>query len=366
MNDTLRVGIFLPSLEGGGAERVMCNLACELAERGLSVDLVLSQSIGPYLRDVHSRVTIVDLKAGRIISSIPKLWSYLQRAKPYCVISALSHANVIASLTHILARSSARLILSEHVALSERGIHTESIRERMLPFLIRLFYRQADLIVAVSNGVGKQLEEFGLCPRKIRVIYNPIVNDKLIGAADEDLEDSWFYPEAPPVIVGAGRLVKQKDFQTLLQAFSLVRSRRLVRLLILGDGPDRPHLVELAQRLGITADLRLAGFVHNPFKYMKRARAFVLSSQFEGFPTVLVEAMACGTPIISTDCRSGPAEILENGRWGRLVPVGDAVNLAWAIHAVLDEVAHPDVRSRASMFRVEAKTNEYLKIIELT
>lgn len=362
----LRVAVFLPSLEGGGAERVMCNLACQFAECGIAVDLVLSQKIGPYLRDVPSGIRIIDLKVRRTVASIPKLVKYLRTANPYCLISALSHANIIAILAHMLARSSAKLIVSEHVALRELQLHTQSIRERLLPLLIPILYRRTDHIIAVSIGVAKQLAEFGLRSDNVAVIYNPILNDELFRAAEEDVDDSWFSPGAPPVLVAAGRLVKQKDFQTLIRAFALVRNTRVVRLLILGEGQDRLELLDLGQLLGVADDVRLPGFVNNPYKYMRRASAFVLSSLFEGFPTVLVEAMACGAPIISSDCTSGPSEILENGRWGRLVPVGDTIALAKAIQDVLDQTSHPDVRSRALMFDAKRKTGEYLKVIGLT
>jgi glycosyltransferase involved in cell wall biosynthesis len=362
----LRVAIFLPSLEGGGAERVMCNLAYQFAECGLGVDLVLSQKTGPYLRDVPPGVGIIDLKVRRTIASIPKLVKYLRTANPYCLISALSHANITAILAHMLARSSAKLIVSEHVAPKQLQLHTESIRERLLPLLIPILYRRTDHIIAVSIGVAKQLAEFGLRSDKVAVIYNPILNDELFRAAEEDVDDPWFSPGAPPVLVAAGRLVKQKDFQTLIRAFALVRSTRLVRLLILGEGQDRLELLDLGQLLGVADDVRLPGFVNNPYKYMKRASAFVLSSLFEGFPTVLVEAMACGAPVISSDCTSGPSEILEDGRWGRLVPVGDSVALAKAIQGVLDQTSHPDGRSRALMFHSKRKTREYLKVIGLT
>lgn len=366
MNSRIRVAIFLPSLEGGGAERVMCNLACQFAECGIAVDLVLSQKIGPYLRDVPSGIRIIDLKVRRTVASIPKLVKYLRTANPYCLISALSHANIIAILAHMLARSSAKLIVSEHVALRELQFHTQSIRERLLPLLIPILYRRTDHVIAVSIGVAKQLAEFGLRSDNVAVIYNPILNDELFRAAEEDVDDSWFSPGAPPVLVAAGRLVKQKDFQTLIRAFALVRNTRVVRLLILGEGQDRLELLDLGQLLGVADDVRLPGFVNNPYKYMRRASAFVLSSLFEGFPTVLVEAMACGAPIISSDCTSGPSEILENGRWGRLVPVGDTIALAKAIQDVLDQTSHPDVRSRALMFDAKRKTGEYLKVIGLT
>src|ERR1700733_1819937 len=363
-NNSQRISIFLPSLEGGGAERVMCNLAIEIAERGIPVDLVLAKKIGPYLQDVPPTVRLIDLGSGRLIFCIPKLINYLRSVKPHCLISALSNANVIAIVSHLLAASPAKIIVSERVAINQAQIHIHSLRRRLVPILIRLFYKRADHIVAISHGVADQLATMlGIPHDNIAVIYNPVVNDKLLQKAEEPVNHPWFLPAAPPVIVAAGRLVKQKDFQTLIRAFSLVRKTRVASLMILGEGECRPEVQNLAQQLGIADDVSLPGFVDNPYKYMKGARAFVLSSLYEGFANVIIEAMACGTPIISTNCPSGPSEILENGRWGRLVPVGDVGGLAKAIQNVLDEVSHPDVKSRAAMFSVEKKTDDWFKIV---
>ena len=361
-NNGRRLAIFLPSLEGGGAERAMCRLAMGFAKRCVPVDLVLAKKIGPYLPHVPESIRVIDLNANRILASVPGLIRYLRDERPSCLISALSHANVIAILSRILARSSAKLIVSEHTPLFQAQANIKVLRDRFLPFLIRVLYYRADHIIAVSRGIADQLAVQGVPRNKIAVIHNPVVDDGLYEKAREALDHPWFAPHAPPVIVAAGRLAKEKDFQTLIRAFSLVRKMRQVRLMILGEGERRTELHKLAQRLGIADDVSLPGFVDNPYKYMKRAAAFTLSSLFEGFPNVLVEAMACGAPIISTDCHSGPAEILENGHWGRLTAVGDAVALARTIEEVLDEAIHPDVKSRAAIFNVEDMTDEYLKL----
>jgi glycosyltransferase involved in cell wall biosynthesis len=341
----------------------MCNLAIGLAGRGYPVDLVLAKKIGPYLRDVPPMIRIIDLASHRMIASTPKLVRYLRRENPRCLISALTHANIVAIISHLLAGSQTKLIVSEQVSFLEAQIHTSSLRDRFLPILIRLLYNKADHIVAISRGVADQLAvALRVSPNEITVIYNPVVSEQILQRAAESVDHPWFLPHEPPVVLAAGRLVSQKDFQTLVHAFALLRQTRMVRLMILGEGPERSTLYKLAQQLGIADDVEMPGFVENPYKYMKRAKVFVCSSLFEGLPNVIVEAMACGTPVISTNCPSGPSEVLEHGLWGRLVAIGDVSGLAMAIKHVLDEAVHPNVKSRAAMFSVENIIDAYLDI----
>ena len=185
----------------------------------------------------------------------------------------------------------------------------------------------------------------------------------LFAKSEEALDHPWFLPGEPPVILGVGRLTQAKDFPTLIRAFALVRKKHPARLMILGEGEERSKLETLVQELGLEKEVSLPGFVDNPYKYMKRAAVFVLSSKWEGFGNVLVEAMALGTPVVSTNCPSGPAEILENGRWGRLVPVGDVYALAEAIIETLDEEHHPDVANRAKDFAVELAVEKYINVL---
>lgn len=358
------IAIYLPSLRGGGAERVMVTVANSFAERGYKVDLVLAKAEGPYMAEVHSSVRVVDLKSGRVLRSLPGLVRYLRHAQPTALLSALSHANVVAVVAHWLANSKARLVVSERNTLSMTLENGKSWRTRWVHHFMRLTYPRADAIVAVSNGVRDDLATvLGLSPSRIHTIYNPVVNEHLLSQSREAVAHSWFAPDEPPVILGVGRLAPQKDFQTLIHAFAQVRQTREVRLVILGEGELRRQLEALVQSLGLENDVALPGFVNNPFAYMRRAAVFVLSSRWEGLPGVLIQAMACGVPVVATDCPSGPAEILENGRWGRLVPVGDVDALAEAIIATLDDKLHPDVQRRALEFGVERAVEEYLNVL---
>jgi len=331
-----RIALFLPSLRGGGAERVMVNLAWGFVERGLQVDLVLAKAEGPYLSQVPSKVRVVDLGARRMLHSLPGLIRYLRGEQPQAMLSALNHANIVAIWAKILSKVKTRLVVSEHNNLSQSTKNAPFMRAKLMPFLIRFFYPYADAVVAVSRGVAEDLiASTGLPPEKVKVIYNPVITPELFTKADEPLDHPWFGPGEPPVILGVGRLTKQKDFPTLIRAFAMVRKERPARLMILGEGEERPNLEALVRELGLEEDVALPGFVDNPYKYMKRAAMFVLSSRWEGLPTVLIEALALGTPVVSTDCPSGPREVLE-GHEELLVPVGDTNALACTILRLLE------------------------------
>jgi glycosyltransferase involved in cell wall biosynthesis len=228
-------------------------------------------------------------------------------------------------------------------------------------------YPFADAVVAVSSELADDLSAVAGLPRGlIRTVYNPVVGPELPALAAEPAGHPWLRPGGPPVVLGAGRLVEQKDFPTLLRAFALVRRERPARLVILGEGPAgaREGLAALAAGLGVAADLDLPGFVANPYAYMARAAAFALSSLHEGLPGVLIQALACGCPVVSTDCPSGPREILDGGRYGRLVPVGDHEALARAILACLDDPSGREERvARAAAFGLERAVDRYLELI---
>ncbi|QZA32873.1 glycosyltransferase [Hydrogenibacillus sp. N12] len=357
------VSLFLPSLRGGGAERVMVNLARGFAEQGLSVDLVLAKAEGPFLSQVPKGVRVLDLGARRVLLALPGLVRYLRRERPRAMLSALSHANVVAIWARLMARTGTRLVVSEHSTLSQSTMNAAVRREKAIPFLIRRFYPLADTVVAVSQGAAEDLIlQTGLPAEKVRVIYNPVVTPDLFAKADEPLDHPWFRSGESPVILGIGRLTTPKDFPTLIRAFALVRKKRQARLMILGEGEERPKLEALVRELGVEEDVALPGFVENPYSYMKRAGVFVLSSRWEGFGNVLVEALVLGTPVVSTDCPHGPREILEDGKWGQLVPVGDVEALAQAIVVGLDEERSRSM-ARAKIFALEEIVKQYAEVL---
>lgn len=364
-----RLAIFLPSLEGGGAEQVTVTLANAFAASGCKVDLVLGVATGPYLSRVARGIRVVDLQAPRVFDAMMPLARYLSRERPDSLLSVMSHANVVAILSRCISRVPVRLVISEHSTVSINAARAGSARERILYRLVAMLYRRADAVVAVSRDAALDLAEFvGLGSGNVHTIYNPFDLARIAEMAREAPGHPWFEAGQPPVLVAVGRLTPEKDFSTLIRAFSRLRKRRDVRLLILGEGALRGDLEALGRDSGLTEnDLQMPGFVGNPYKFLARSRAFVLSSQWEGLPSALIEALACGTPVISTDCRSGPREILEDGRWGKLVPVGDAAALSNAMETVLLSTASevPDGRARAADFASGKIVSDYLEVMRL-
>lgn len=351
------IAVFLPSLRGGGAERVMVTLANGFAERGHRVDLVLTRAEGPYLTEVSKRVQIVDLDRGRVAASLLPLATYLRRERPDAMLSALNHANIIAIMACKLAGVSTRLVVSERNSLTA---HSGSLGQGFIRTLMRWCYPAAHGVIAVSQAMRDELiTQLKLPSENVTSIPNPVDLDALNVLAQDRPEHAWFEPGEPPVILAVGRLEAQKDYHTLLEAFLSLRARRDSRLIILGEGSQRMELEKQVSALGLEGSVELVGFKQNPFAWMAACDLFVLSSRHEGFPNVLVQAMACGARIVSTNCPTGPDEILEGGRWGRLVPVGDAEALANAMDEVMADPRPLNVRKRAEAFQGERVINAY-------
>jgi glycosyltransferase involved in cell wall biosynthesis len=362
-----KIAFFLSSLAGGGAERVCLNLAEGFIQHGFKVDLVLARSIGVLFEEVSVGVRIVELHTSRVSSALFPLADYLRREQPIALISAPDHTNLIAIWAKMMAGVSTPVLITAHNYLSIVVHQTPKIQEKLYPYLLRLFQGHAAHIVAVSAGVADDLARTAHIPRdRISVIYNPAVRPELDGLASQPLVHPWFADGQPPVILAAGRLVPQKDYPTLLQAFALLRARRQVRLVILGEGKQRAELGAISDELGIATDVDFPGFDLNPYRYMARCSVFVLSSAWEGFSVVLAEALACGAQVVSTDCLSGPGEILDHGKYGRLVPVGDAKALAVEIE---NSLIHPMpaslMRGHAREFTADVAVKNYLRLLKL-
>jgi glycosyltransferase involved in cell wall biosynthesis len=360
---TKRIAFFLPALHGGGAEKVAINLLQGMLTYGVSLDLVLASKEGPYLKQVPSQVRIVDLAAGRVIKAIAPLSRYLRETQPEALLSHMNHANVIAVIAKVLASTNTRLVLVEHDTLSVA--QPKLLRAKLLPLFMKSLYPHANAIVGVSQGATSDLaKHLAIAPQKLRVIYNPVVDEQLITKAKAIPEHPWLQNSTIPVFLAVGRLTTQKDFGSLIQAFAILRKIRQVRLLILGEGEARQELEALAQKLEIIEDVALPGFVENPYAYMSRAAAFVLSSRWEGLPTVLIEAMACGCPVVSTNCPSGPEEILAAGKYGVLVPVGDISALATAMLNTLEQPVNQELLiQRAQDFSLQQAVPKYLALL---
>jgi glycosyltransferase involved in cell wall biosynthesis len=391
-----RIGIYLPALNVGGVERMLLGLARGFLERGRPVDLVLHTASGRLLDAVPAEARTIILSAGasagrvaparrvvppmarlgrlvprvplwRVYPYVPRLARYLRTERPAVLLAALASFNLAALWARQRAGSGTRVVITERANVSEAlAVERMTLARWILRPLMRRYYPRADAIVAVSRGVADDLARFASLSRAgVRVIYNPVVGADLPRMADEPVDHPWFRPDELPVILGAGRLSRQKDFPTLIRAFAEVRRARPARLVILGDGAQRADLEALVRTLGLADAVALPGFTSNPYAHMARAAVFVLSSRFEGFPNVLVEALAVGTPVVATDCPSGPAEILEGGRHGRLVPVGQADALARALLATLDAPGDPaGRRRRAADFSADASVSTYLELFD--
>jgi len=360
-----KIAIYLQDLVDGGAERMMLNLAGGMADAGVAVDLVLVRASGPFMSMIPDNVRLVDLGGRRTMLSIPALARYLRRERPAAVLSALIHVNVAAVMAAYLSGHGSRVVVSERSTISQEATEISAFTIHAAYRLVPWVYPRADGIIAVSRGAAEDLARYCRLPdERIAVINNPVVGPSLARQAAEPLDHSWFAPGAPPVILSVGRLSPEKEFDTVIRAVAELAPRRLVRLMILGEGTERPALEALIGELGLGDRVLLPGFDANPYAYMARAAVLVLSSRWEGSPNVLVEAMACGTPVVATDCRSGPAELLDDGRLGPLVPVGDHVAMAAAIDRTLDApVASDELKRRAAMFSVEAAARAYLRVL---
>lgn len=354
--------VFLADVHGGGAERVMVRVAAEFASRGVQVDLVLANAVGPYLDEVPSSVRIVDLERRHVTQAIWPFARYLRRARPDAVFTTLQHTSIAAAMARFVSAVPTLLILREATTPSRRRVAARDVKSRLAGASMRAVYAVADGVVAVSEGVADDLQRArGVPKRKLWTLYSPLITPDVADKARLEPDHKWFQAAGVPVVLGVGALLPHKGFVTLLEAVARVRAQRNVRLVVLGEGAQRGELEERARTLGIAEHVDFPGFQANPFAYMARAAVFVLASEREGLPGALVQAMACGCPVVATDCPSGPAEILEDGAIGSLVPVGDVEAMARAIE---DSIARPPdaarLRARADRFGSERVIDDHL------
>ncbi len=363
-----RVAFFLSSLDGGGAERVILDLAQELRKQGYGVDILLIRKSGAYLQNVPEGISVIELRTRskryfRTISAIPALIEYLNTVQPLCILSSLPRNNIAMCVADFFVTASSKVILIEHSNLTEYLKRENGFKVKVLPFLMSLLYRRADHIVGVSKGVVEDIRRVLRLPTKrMTAIYNPI---NLAAIQQQAATDVTASPNGASFILGVGRLTKQKNFTLLIEAFSILgKDNDSLHLVLLGEGEERQKLEQQVGNLGLKNRVHMPGFVDNPFAWMKQTRMLVLSSDFEGFGNVLVEAMACGTPVVSTDCPDGPREVLEDGKWGILVPRGDSEALAQAMQKTLENPIDPEVlKERAKDFSPEKIAKHYISLM---
>jgi glycosyltransferase involved in cell wall biosynthesis len=359
-----RVVLYIPDLSAGGAERVALNLLEALPGPDLQVTLLVNRLDGPLKASLPPGAAVVSLNASRTLEAFwPLVW-YFRREKPDCLIAFLSFNNILAVWANLVAGGAARIVATIHAPLSfETKTHT-SLAFRLVPLLYRATLPLAAAVVTVSRGVGTDLCETMSRVIGFTVIHNPVVTARMLDLARREVDHPWFAPGQDPVILGVGRLNECKDPRLLVEAFARLPAASRTRLMLLGDGPLRSELEALIAQLGLGDRAVLLGNTENPWRFMARARLLVLSSRYEGFGNVLVEAMATGLPVVSVDCPYGPAEILADGEWGRLAPPGDAEALSASIAAALGEpVNAAALRGRANDFSVSVVAERYRTLI---
>ena len=360
-----RIAIFFHDLGIGGAERVMLQLARGFSESGHPVDLVLARADGPLLAEVPFGVQVFDLKTRSPIKMLLGLITYLRQNKPGVLLSPFEVTSVIAILAKKIFNVSTKVVIrvSVHLSRRKRTAKWKKILER---FVVSWVYPSADGIIAVSQGVAEDLAVYtGIPFERIKVIYNPVVSEQLLQDAQRPVHHKYFADNDCPVVLGVGRLAEQKDFSTLIKAFDILHKKIPSRLIILGDGEERSSLEELIHSSGLQDQVDLPGFDVNPFAFMKKASVFVLSSKWEGLPGVLIQAMACDCPVVSTDCQSGPSEILNGGKYGYLVPVGDIDAIAASMEATLMGNMRMPPQSWLEQFTIGAIIPQYKAVFDI-
>jgi len=360
-----------PTLGAGGAERTVIALANNLAmQRDYRLTLVVASTRGDKGRlkpEVCPAVELVDFDCDRVVNLMRMLPAWLSKTSPDVLISSQTHTNIMCYFAAKWAGFKGRLIVREVSTPSINLKHLTRLKKTALQVLMRYVYRRASHVVTVSHGVADDLERYlRVSLPHMRVIYNPVVSPSLYERAQEELLHPWFVDERScPVMLAVGRLNQAKDYQLLIHAFAEVVQIKPVRLMILGEGEERASLEQMVRDLNLEAVVSLQGFDPNPFRYMARCDLYVMSSRWEGLPGALIQAMALGASVISTDCPSGPREILQDGRLGVLVPSGNVEAMRMAIITVLDQAAVPDIHAMAANvlpYTAETTMSQYMSL----
>lgn len=364
-NKAKKVAIFVSFSGHGGVERMVVNLCQGMTALGIQVDLLLVRTEGVYLEQLPASVHCRQLKASHTWGSIFELAAYLRREKPTALLAVKDRAGRAALIARYLSTVRTRVVMRIGTTVSAALDGCSPLRKAAWYLPMRFFYPRLDGIIAVSRGVADDvLKITHIEHKKLHVVANPVITDGLKNMAAGKPEHDWFKNKKIPVIMGIGRFTRQKDFSTLIEAFGILRQDRPARLVLLGEGQERKKLAAMVTSLHLEDDVWMPGFITNPYVYLKHAQLFVLSSRWEGSPNVLTEAMALGIPVVSTDCPSGPREILQDGRLGPLLPMGEAKKMAAAMAAVLDNPPQPDSLMEAVKdYQVSASANRYLEIL---
>jgi glycosyltransferase involved in cell wall biosynthesis len=406
----MKLAIYIRSLKTArGAEQVSANVARGLANRDHQIDFLVEDMDG-WLIDVlsqHRNISVTDirstganklinrffqilvifrslvLKRGlasqpdkdwfkqllRFISKenppVYELHKYVKSSKPDTILSFLNYPNIALLMSSQIGQKETRYVVNVRNHISTSASRSTSKWVRSVPNLMRLYFPLADNIIAPSSGVSNDIINLlGLSDGSVSVIHNPVYRKEIIERSMEPVDHKWFLDSETPVIVAAGKLKPQKNFKALIKAFALFRADNVARLIIMGEGAERPELEKMARELGVSKDIDMPGYIENPYPYFRNASVFVLSSAWEGLPNVLIEAMACGCPVVATDCPSGPDEILDNGNIGHLVAVSDAEGMARAIEQTIASPSPKEIFiNRAKEYSFENSIDGYREVL---
>lgn len=357
---------FLASLEGGGIQRATMRLIRELIRRDISITLVVINASGPVREEVPAGCELVDLQSKRTRFALPALLKYLRREQPGYAISSQTHLNVLLIILRALSGYPKLLVVREHNTFNAENIRKWKFSERIRPVLIRLFYPYSSRFVAVSENIALSVKKYVRYKKAIQVVHNGVNIAELRELAGQLLD----YPHvkdltAEKLVISLGRLSYQKNYVALLHAFALLNDSSPVRLIILGEGEERAKLEALRLKLQLGKIVEFPGFLANPYPLLNRADVFVLSSRWEGFSNAVLEALACGVPIVATDCPGGPAELLKGLSFARVVGQDDPQAMADAIRELLNsKVAKESIFTFAEQFNIAGIAQKYLDMLQ--
>lgn len=362
MTDASRIAIFVSTSGHSGVDRAMKHLIPELLGRGYHVDLLKVRRHGPDIRFSHPRLRIVDLGTRHTYSAVFAVARYLRENRPAVMLSDKDRVNRTALAARLLSGAATRLVFSSGTTISIDLAHRGAFERWLQRFSMGKLYPYADQVIVTCAGVADDMAAYtGLARARILPVASPVIPDALLTQEFPRPDHPWFAPGQPPVILGVGEICERKGFDVLLRAFARLRQDRPCRLMVLGKGARRESLLEMAATLGVADDFALPGYVDNPYAYMAHAALFAMTSRWEGLGFVLIEAMAVGTPVVSTDCPSGPSEVLHGGQFGGLVAVDDVDGLYRAIAETLRAPLPPaTLKAAVGPYTVSAATDAYL------
>jgi|APSaa5957512535_1039671.scaffolds.fasta_scaffold03789_2 glycosyltransferase involved in cell wall biosynthesis len=354
-SNQIKICLVLPSLYGGGAEKMMSNLANHFAEKKLSVDLIIFGKRTHFDNYINKDVNLIFFNKQRAIYGVLPLISYFREEKPSSVLVTMPYMSIVTIAAKILSFQKIHVVIRQPNYLS---LNVDKVFcKKCYFYLVSRIYNLGDSVIGISKGVSSDLEELGV--ENVKTIYNPVFNTRLLEIAKGNVDFSMIRGTA--LFIGVGRLVKQKNFTLLLDAFSIVRKGMDAQLLILGKGPDLKDLEEHADQLNIKGDVVFLGHVMNPMPYIKKSDVLVVSSLWEGFGNIIVEALSVKTQVVSTDCHSGPREILDNGKYGFLTNLNNASDMAFVMMKAYKNKKEPGLLfQRSKMFDVNHISSLYL------